>query len=69
MYSVIISIGNIFYLTYAALTTILTPLIAGNINQPAGQSQLQSVINSINLKQLLIGGVLLIVFLYLQNLS
>jgi O-antigen/teichoic acid export membrane protein len=55
LFSVISSIVSLFYLVWTALSTVLTPLISAKIKSTEGKGQLQTILNSINYAQLLLG--------------
>jgi|GEM_PF-3238896 len=68
VYSVVSSIVNLFLLITAAMSSILSPLIATKISQSKGRQQLQSILNSINLVQLVLGVIIyLIIFFFTKE--
>jgi O-antigen/teichoic acid export membrane protein len=64
LYAVISAVANVFYLIWKAMSTILSALISENASSAKGQALLQSVINSMNLSQLLLGGVVYLVIFF-----
>lgn len=68
-YNVVYSIAAVIFCFNAALATILTPLISGNIQTTAGQAILQKVTDSINLVQLILGiATFAVIFFYAKDI-
>lgn len=58
MYAVVTNIAKLYSMVNSALATIITPLISGNVTTSDGQATLQKTINSINVWQIVAGGLI-----------